>query len=180
MDNVVTVKVDVVVPGGVIEAGETAQVTVAVTGAMEQASPIAALYPLIAVAVIVVLVLFPAAVLAEAGLTDRLKSVNVRLYPALRVCELFVPFTVTAYKPVVALAVVMVNVAVAGVVAVGVTDPKLKLQMTLALLVEQVRFTAALNPPTELTLTVEVMLLPTMVDPAVGARVTVKLLTVRV
>jgi len=177
---VVTVKVDVVVPGGVIEAGETAQVTVAVTGAMAHPKLIAALYPLTGETVIVEEVLLPAAVLAEAGLADRLKSVNVKLKPVLRLWELFVPVTVTAYNPVVALAVVIVSVAVAGVVAVGVTDPKLKLQSTLALLDEQVSVTAALNPPTELTVTVEVRLFPTIVEPDAGARLTVKLFTVSV
>ena len=173
----VTVKVDVVVPGGVTLVGETAQVTVAVAGETEQPKLIAVLYPLSGVAVIVVVVLFPAAVVAFVGFTAKLKSVNVKLNPALRLCKLFVPVTVTAYNPVVALAVVIVKVAVPGVVAVGVTDPKFKLQSTLTLLVEQERLTAELKPPWELTLTVEVILFPTIVEPEVGDNVTVKLFT---
>ena len=96
MVNVVTVKVDVVVPGGVTLVGETAQVTVAVAGETEQPKLIAVLYPFKGVAVIVVVVLFPAAVVAFVGFTAKLKSVNVKLNPALRLCKLFVPVTVTA------------------------------------------------------------------------------------
>ena len=176
----VTVKVDVVVPGGVTLAGDTAQVTVAVAGETEQPKLIAVLYPLSGVAVIVVVVLFPAAVVAFVGFTAKLKSVNVKLNPALRLCKLFVPVTVTAYNPVVALAVVIVKVAVAGVVAVGVTVPKLKLHSTFALLVEQVKFTAALKLFTELTVTVDAKLFPTIVDPEVGDKLIVKSFTTSV
>ena len=79
MVKVVTVKVEAVVPGGVTLNGDMAQVTVAVTGDTEHPKLIAALYPFNGVTVIVVVVLFPAAVVADDGFAAKLKSVNIKL-----------------------------------------------------------------------------------------------------
>jgi hypothetical protein len=73
---VATVKTDVIVPlaAGVTDAGARPQVTVAFTGTIAQVNPTAELKLLSDVTVIVDVVEFPAAVVAEAGEALRLKS----------------------------------------------------------------------------------------------------------
>jgi hypothetical protein len=77
---VATVNVEVIVPfpAGVTDAGEREQVTVAFTGEIAQASATARLKLLSDVTVIVEVVEFPAAVVAEAGEADKLKSFTVK------------------------------------------------------------------------------------------------------
>ena len=62
---------------GVTDAGEREQVTVAFTGEIAQVNPTAKLNPPRDVTVIVELVEFPAAVVAETGDALRLKSFTV-------------------------------------------------------------------------------------------------------
>jgi hypothetical protein len=77
---VVTVKVEPAVPlaTGVTEAGTRPQVTVALTGAIEQVNATAELNPLNEVTVILEVPPFPAMTVAVAGTAARLKSFNVK------------------------------------------------------------------------------------------------------
>jgi hypothetical protein len=72
--NVVTFNVEVVLPpaGGVTDTGTTPHVTVGVTGDTEQVNATAELKLFNEVTVIVEFVLFPAAVVADAGFIDKL------------------------------------------------------------------------------------------------------------
>jgi hypothetical protein len=81
VDNVVTVRVDVVDPpaGGVTAAGETPQVTVGVTGDTAQARVTAELKLLSELTVTVDDVLLPATVVTDTGATDRLKSLMFKV-----------------------------------------------------------------------------------------------------
>jgi hypothetical protein len=81
-----TVNIDVTVPlaAGVTDAGVSAQVTVAFTGAIAQLNPTAELNPLIEVTVAVDVVEFPAAVFAETGLMLKLKSFTVNANTVVR------------------------------------------------------------------------------------------------
>jgi hypothetical protein len=78
---VFTVNVEVIVPlaTGVTEAGESEQVTVALVGDMEQDKATAELKLLIDVTVIVEVVELPAAVVADTGDADKLKSLTVNV-----------------------------------------------------------------------------------------------------
>jgi hypothetical protein len=75
----VTTKVEVVLlpAGGVTLAGETPQVTVGVTGEIEQLKVTSELKLFSEFTVTVEVVLFPAAVVADAGFMLRLKSLTV-------------------------------------------------------------------------------------------------------
>jgi hypothetical protein len=76
---VVTVKVEFTVPfaAGVTDVGTKPQATVALTGVMAQFNATAELKLFNDVTIIVVVVLFPAAVLAETGVALKLKSFTV-------------------------------------------------------------------------------------------------------
>jgi hypothetical protein len=93
----VTTKVEVVLlpAGGVTLAGETPQVTVGVTGETEQVKLTAELKLFNELTEIVVVVLFPADVAAEAGLAPRLKSLTASVSGTDRLCPPLVPVTVT-------------------------------------------------------------------------------------
>jgi hypothetical protein len=84
---VTTVNVEVAVPlaAGVTDAGEREQVTVELKGVIAQVNPTAELKLLNEVTVIVEVVLFPAAVVAETGDTLKLKSFTVNAKVAVRV-----------------------------------------------------------------------------------------------
>jgi hypothetical protein len=77
---VATVKEVDAVPfaAGVSDEAVSPQVTVGFTGVMAQVNPTAKLNPPNDVTVIVEVVVFPAAVVAEAGEADKLKSFNVK------------------------------------------------------------------------------------------------------
>ena len=76
---VLTVKVEVAVPlaGGVTDAGERPQVTVALTGAIAQVNPTAELNPYWDATEIDEMVLFPTTVIAEAGTAEIVKPLTV-------------------------------------------------------------------------------------------------------
>lgn len=76
-----TVKVDVTVPlaAGVTEGGAKLQVTVAVTGAVEQVKLTAKLNPFEEVTLTVDVAEFPALTVAAAGAVDTLKSLTVNV-----------------------------------------------------------------------------------------------------
>jgi hypothetical protein len=84
---VVTVKVDVIVPfaAGVTDAGAKLQVTVAFTGAIAQLNPTAELKLFNDVTVIVEVVEFPAAVVADTGVALKLKSFTATAKVVVRV-----------------------------------------------------------------------------------------------
>jgi hypothetical protein len=84
---VTTVNVEVTVPLaiGVTDAGEKEQVTVELKGVIAQVNPTAELKPLSDVTVIVDVVEFPAAVVAETGEALKLKSFTVNAKVAVRV-----------------------------------------------------------------------------------------------
>ena len=138
-----------------------------------QASVTAELNPFNDVTVTVVVVLFPATVEVDAGFTPMLKLFTVKLYAALRTWLPLAPFTVTVYDPVGILPVVdKVNVDVALPFAIGVTRVELKEQLIAAFPGVQLKVTPELNPFSEFTVTVEVVLLPTTTVPEEGETAT--------
>jgi hypothetical protein len=140
----------------------------------EQESDTVELNPFNDVTVTVVVVLFPTTVVVDAGLRLILKLLTAIPKAAFRTWLPLVPLTVTVYDPVGAVAKALtVRVDVALPFASGVIGEALNEQVILAFEGAQVRVTAELNPFKELTVTVEVVLFPTMTVPDVGETPTV-------